>query len=338
VSSPIRFCVPDDHPPVYQDFPEDLDPLRERGEVTVFTSRQDSPEELITRLTGVTALVNVRAYSIFDARTLDALPDLEMISVLGTGTDNIDLAAASARGVAVANAPGANAVSVAEHTMLLLLAAARHLGKVDRAMHEGRWEHHLGMELRGRTLGLLGLGAIGREVAGMARGFGMRVVGWSFRHDPDRAREVGVELLERDEVIRQADALSLHLRLTPETEHIIGERELGMMKRGALLVNTARAALVDEAALIDAVRRGQLAAVGLDVFAPEPLPADSPLRDLENAVLTPHLAWVTEAASARLRRVPVDNILAYLDGQPRNVVNATALNHPRPRSASGGRS
>lgn len=338
MSSPIRFCVPDDHPPVYQDFPEDLDPLRARGEVAVFASRQASPEELIARLEGVRALINVRAYSIFDARTLDALPDLEMISVLGTGTDNIDLAAAGERGVAVANAPGANAVSVAEHTMLLLLAAARRLGIVDRAMHDGRWEHHLGMELRGRTLGLLGLGAIGREVAGMARGFGMRVVGWSVRHDPERAREMGVELLERDEVIRQADALSLHLRLTPDTEHMIGRRELGLMKRGALLVNTARAALVDEAALIDAVRSGQLAAVGLDVFAPEPLPPDSPLRSLEDAILTPHLAWVTEAASARLRRVPVENILAYLDGHPQNVVNPAALDHRRHRGASGERS
>jgi D-3-phosphoglycerate dehydrogenase / 2-oxoglutarate reductase len=326
-----RFCVPDDYPPVYQDFPQDLDPLRERGEVSVFTTRQESAEELIGRLQGVTALINVRAYSIFDAPALDALPDLELISVLGTGTDNIDLAAADERGVVVANAPGANAVSVAEHTMLLLLAAARHLGKVDRAMHDGRWEHHLGMELRGKTLGLLGLGAIGREVAGMAQGFGMRVIAWSFRHDPERAREIGVELLDRDEVIRQSDALSLHLRLTPETQNLLGRRELGMMKPGAVLVNTARAALVDEAALIDAVRSGHLSAIGLDVFAPEPLPADSPLRSLENAILTPHLAWVTEAASARLRQVPVENILAYLDGQPQNVVNRQALEHPRHR-------
>jgi len=327
----VKFCVPDDYPPVYQDFPEDLEPLRARGEVSIFTSRQESQEELIARLEGVLALINVRAYSIFDASALDALSDLQLISVLGTGTDNIDLEAATKRGVVVANAPGANAVSVAEHTMLLLLAAARHLGKVDRAMHEGRWEHHLGIELRGKTLGLLGLGAIGREVAQMARGFGMRVVGWSFRNDPDRARQLGVELLERDEVIRQADALSLHLRLTPETQNLIGRRELAMMKHGAILVNTARAALVDEAALIEAVKGGQLSAVGLDVFTPEPLPAQSPLRMLENAILTPHLAWVTDAASARLRRVPVENILAFLDGQPQNVVNPAALDHPRYR-------
>ncbi len=330
--APLKFCVPDDYPPVYQEFPEDLEPLRARGEVTIFTSRQESQEELIGRLQGVTALINVRAYSNFDAATLAALADLEMISVLGVGTDNIDLVAASERGVVVANAPGANAVSVAEHTMLLLLAAARQLGIVDRVMHEGGWEHRLGMELRGRTLGLLGLGAIGREVARMAQGFGMRVVAWSFRQDPERARELGVELLERDEVIRQADALSLHLRLTPESQNMIGARELAMMKPGAILVNTARAALVDEAALIDAVKRGHLSAIGLDVYAPEPLPADSPLRSLENAILTPHLAWVTDAASARLRRVPVENILAYLDGRPQNVVNPDALTHRRTSS------
>ena len=330
----MKFCVPDDFPPVYEDFPEDLEPLRARGEVAVFTTRPARPGELIERLQGVVALVNVRASSVFDRSTLQALPDLRMIAVLGTGTDNIDLAAASDLGILVANAPGANAVSVAEHTILLLLAAARHLGKVDRAMHDGRWEHHLGIELRGKTLGLLGLGAIGREVATMARGLGMRVIGWSLRHDPERARELGIELLDRDEVIHQSDALSLHLRLSPDTERMIGEREFGMMKRGAILVNTARAGLVDETALIGALKRGQLSAIGLDVFAPEPLPADSPLRSLENAILTPHSAWVTEAASARLRKAPVDNILAYLDGTPRNVVNPGALRHSRHTAVS----
>ena len=317
----MRFVVPDDFPPAYRDSPEALDPLRPHGEVAVYGTRATDQDELVERLRDTHSLINVRAYTRFDVSLLDRLPDLKLISILGTGTDNVDLEAASARGVTVTNTPGASTVSVAECTIALLFDATKHVARMDRAMRGGEWKQIQSVELKGRTLGLLGLGLIGQEVARMASAFGMRVIAWSFSQDAERARACGAEVAEFDEVLEQSDVLSLHLRASPQTAGIVGRDQLARMKRGAVLVNTGRGALVDTDALIEALKSGQLAAAGLDVYTQEPLPADSPLRELDNVVLLPHAAWVTEEASARLRRLPVDNILNYLAGTPTNVVN-----------------
>ena len=321
----MRFVVPDDFPPVYRVHPEPLEPLRQRGEVDVFSTRAADVEELVERLRGADAVINVRAFTRFDAALLERLPTLRMISVLGTGVDNIDLEAATARGVVVCNTPAASTVSVAECTIGLMFDAAKHFSRMDRAMRGGEWKQIQSVELRGRTLGLLGLGAIGQEVARLGRGLGMRVIAWSMTYDEERARACGAELVDFDDLLRQSDVLSLHLRASPRTAGMLGREQLARMKRGSVLVNTARGAIVDTDALVEALESGQLAAAGLDVYPQEPLAMDSPLRRLDNVVLLPHTAWVTEEATERLRVLPVDNILAWLEGAPRSVVNPAVL-------------
>ena len=325
-----HIVIPDDDPPVYQGHPE-LERLRTLGEVTVYHRRATSPEEFLERLRPAGIVLNVRAYSRFSREVLEALPRLRLISVLGTGTDNIDLEAATALGIVVTNTPGASTVSVAELTIALMLAAARHLAWADRTVRAGRWEHRQGSELRGKTLGIIGLGAIGQEVARLARGLGLRVIAWSFTPDPARAAACGAELVDLETLLTQADIVSLHLRASPRSVGLLDRQAIFRLKRGAILINTARGALVDEEALADALEQGHLAAAGLDVFAVEPLPPESRLRRLENVVLSPHMGWVTAEASARLTRLPVDNIAAYLAGQPTCVVNPAALAHPRQR-------
>lgn len=324
----MKIVIPDDCPPVYQDHPE-LTRLRQYGEVEVHGTKAGSDEELIERLRGADLAINVRAYSVFSERVVAALPELRLVSILGTGTDNFDLPACTRHGVVVTNTPGASTVSVAELTMALLLAVARHVALSDRKVREGVWYHQHGVELRGKVLGIVGLGLIGHEVARLAQAFGMRVIAWSYRNDPSRAAALGVEMVALDELLRRSDVVSLHVRSSAESRGLIGRREIGLMKPTAILINTARAAIVDQEALLEALRQGGLAGAGVDVFLEEPLPPDSPWGQLDNVVLTPHVGWVTHEASARLAQAPVDNIVNYLAGRPTNVVNPEALQHPK---------
>ncbi len=241
----------------------------------------------------------------------------------------MDLKAATDLGIVVTNTPAAAAVSVAELTFALLFATARHIALADRKVRAGAWHHALGVELRGKTLGVVGLGAIGQEVAKMAAAFGLRVLAWSFTYHPQRAAACGATLVDLETLLAQSQILSLHVRATPQTTHLIGRRELARLPRGALLINTARAALVDTAALVEALTSGHLAGAGLDVFDEEPLPPDHPLTRLDTVVLSPHVGWVTQEASQRMRQMPVDNILAHVRGKPVHVVNPAALQHPK---------
>jgi len=320
----MRIVVPDDFPPVYQGH-SDLDALAPHGEVSVYGTRAADPDELAERLKGAGAVINVRAYSRFDEALFSSLPDLRALAILGTGTDNVDLQAATRHGVVVSNTPGASTVSVAEHTIALMFAAARAIPASDRSMRGGQWRHIQGMELRGKMLGLVGLGAIGMEVAALGKALGMEVVAWSLTRDETRAASAGIRLVELDDLLGLSDVVSLHLRASDRTAGIIGVHSLGLMKPSAILVNTGRGALVDEAALATALASGRLRAAALDVFVQEPLPADSPLVALENVILSPHTAWVTAEASARLRQMPVDNLIAFFQGRPTNVVNSDVL-------------
>lgn len=317
----MKFAIPDNFPVVYRADDPALRPLAARGEVLLASTLHRTREELIDRLLGAMAAINVRAYSKFDDAVFAALPELKFLTVMGTGTDNIDLEAARRHGVVVSNTPTAPTVSVAEHTVALALALTKNLAPMDRALRGGEWRHLPGIELREKTFGFIGLGLIAAEVAPVVRALGMRLVGWSFTHDEDRARRLGVQLLERDDVLRSADIVSLHLRASSRTAGFIGRRELGLMQPTAYLINTARGAIVDEAALIDALAARRIAGAAIDVFQQEPLPADSPFLALDNVLLTPHVAWVTDAGTARMARHPVDNILAFLDGRPQFVVN-----------------
>lgn len=306
--------VPDDFPPVFSETDAET-ALRALGDVTVHTARgTDDEAELIRRVGDATAVVNIRAYSKFTDRVLAACPNLRLISIWGTGTDNVDLAACRARGVAVASTPGVNAHAVAEHTLALMLSVTRAIPAMDAAIRAGRWPRRLLTQLEGKTLGLVGLGPIGSRVAALARPFGLRLLVSTWGPDGGRAEAIGARYVTLDTLLRESDIVSLHLRLTDETKGILGRAELELMKPTAFLVNTARAGLVDHSSLIDALRHDRIAGAALDVFHREPLPADDPLLALPNVVLTPHDAGMTaEVVEVGLRRA-VENVAAFLSG------------------------
>ncbi len=321
----MKTAIPDNFPVVYTEDHPALAPLRQRGDLALYSTRHESKDELIDRLRGAEAAINVRAYSKFEADVFAALPDLRFLTVMGTGTDNIDLEAAGKHGVTVSNTPTAPTVSVAEFTIGMMLALAKNLAPMHQALTAGEWKHMPGVELRGKTFGLVGLGLIAAEIAPVVKALGMRLVGWSLTHDEARAARMGVELLDLDDLLRQSDVVSLLLRASPRTHQIIGRRELGLMKPTAYLVNTGRGALVDEQALYDTLKQRRIAGAAIDVFQSEPLPAESPILKLDNVLVTPHVAWVTGAGIDRMARHPVENILAYLDGKPQFVVNQPFL-------------
>jgi phosphoglycerate dehydrogenase-like enzyme len=286
------------------------------AQLDYWDSLPGSEETLIERIGGAEAVLNVRSSSRFTARVFQARPELRLLSVWGTGTDHVDLAAAAQHGVTVTNTPGVSAVSIAEHTLALLLAVARRIPQVDAATRRGEWAKGQSVELRGKTCGVIGLGAIGREFARLAAAMGMRVIGWTIH-----ARAVpGVEMVELEELYRASDVLSLHLRLSPQTEGFVGPSQLAVLKPSAILLNTARGGLVDEASLVEALAAGRLGGAGLDVFAREPLPAGHPLTALPNVVLTPHCAGITPEALEAGLRMAVENIWRFAEGRPEHVV------------------
>ncbi|GBD29447.1 D-3-phosphoglycerate dehydrogenase [bacterium HR32] len=252
-------------------------------------------------------------------------PRLRVVARNGIGVDTVDVAAATELGVVVTNAPSVNADSVADFTFALLLALVRRVVEADRAVREGRWPRLVGVELRDRCLGLLGFGRIGQRVAERAHGFGMRTVAYDPVPDLAAAERLGVRLVSFPEVLAQADFLSLHLPLTPQTRHLLGEEELRCMKPGSFLVNTARGGVVDEAALARALQEGWIAGAACDVFDEEP-PRTSPLLQAPNVLLSPHMASHTREAIARASRVAAENVLAVLQGgRPPNAVNPEVL-------------
>jgi len=254
-------------------------------------------------------------------------PRLRIVGRAGVGVDNIDLDAATGRGIVVTNTPGGNAPSVAEHALALMLSLARSIPQLNAAMHAGRWEKSgaAGAELRGKTLGLIGLGRVGAEVARRALALEMRVLAYDPYLRPELAAEWSVELMPLADVLAQSDFVSLHTGLSPATERMINAQTLAQMKRGARLINTARGELVDEAALADALRSGQLLGAGLDVFAVEP-PKDSPLLSLPNVVATPHVAGSTAEAQEEVGVLIAQQVRDYLaEGVLRNAVNLPAV-------------
>lgn len=323
-----KLVIPDDYPPLYGGHPQ-IERFKQMGELVHYETLAADGDELAGRLLSADVVVNVQRFNAFDRELLQRLPRLRLLSLFGTGTDKIDLNAATELGVVVTNTPAATSISVAELNMGLLLDVARSISLSDQKVREGVWLSQFGVELRGKTIGLIGLGAIGAEVAQIARAFGMKVIGWSFRNDPARASRLGVELVELDELLRTSDVVSLHVRNTPEAAGMIGRREIALMKHGAILVNTARAAIVDQDALLEALNSGRIAGAGLDVHMDEPLPPDNPWIKLENVVLTPHTGAMTQAAFDREAEIGVDNVAAFLEGKPTNVVNPEVLDRRR---------
>ena len=245
---------------------------------------------------------------------IERLPRLKFIAVTGSHAGVVDSAAAAERGVGVKLTSPTASASAAEHTWALLLALARHIVVEDRNMREGRWQTTVGLRLQGLTLGLLGLGALGAKVAAYGRAFDMDVLAWSANLTAERAAAAGATLVSKDELLRRADVVSVQLKLSDRTRGLIGEPELRAMKPGALLINTSRGPIVDEAALIAALRRGHLGGAGLDVFDREPLPSDHPLRSCPNTVLTPHIGFVTQQGYRAFYEGIVDLILEWRRG------------------------
>jgi glycerate dehydrogenase len=304
--------------------PGDLswDSLKTLGHCAIHDRTPSS--EVVTRANGAEIVLTNKV--VLNAEHLNALPDLKYIGILATGTNVVDVPAARSRGIVVTNIPAYGTQSVAQTTMALLLELTQRAGHHSHAVHEGRWsagtdwcfwDYPL-IELSDLTFGIIGAGRIGLAVGELAHGFGMKVLAYNPRPRPMPSFIKSVELKH---LLQESDVVSLHCPLTPENQKLMNSERLGWMKPSAFLLNTSRGGLVDESALADALNTGRLAGAGLDVLSTEPPPLSNPLLKAKNCVITPHLAWGTRAARNRLMKIATENIRAFLNGRPQNVVN-----------------
>lgn len=279
--------------------------------------------ELLERIRSSEAIVAMRERTTFPAEVLESLPSLRLLVTTGMRNASIDLDAASRAGIVVCGTGSAGS-GVAELTIGMMIALMRHFVEEDAAVRSGGWQHTIGPGLAGRTLGVLGLGRLGVPVARLAQAFGMRVIAWSRSLTQVRAAEHGVTAVTRDELFSVPDILTIHLPLTPGTRGLVGAAELALMREDAYLINTSRGPIVDEAALLDALRNGSIAGAALDVYDREPMPADHPLRSAPNTLLLPHIGYVSTDNYRAFYGDAVDDVLAYLGGRPVRVLTVQA--------------
>ena len=282
-----------------------------------------SPSELAETIVGYDGLI-VRSSTKAIVEVIEAVDKLRVIGRAGVGVDNIDIAAASEKGIVVMNTPGANTVATAEHTMALLLALCRHVPQAAASLKAGRWDRKLykGVEMRGKTIGIVGLGRIGRRVARRCRSFGMDVICFDPYLSDERAHEMRIERVTLDELLERSDFITLHAALTPKTRGLIGKEAIAKMKPGVRIVNAARGALIDEEALIEALEEGKVAGAALDVLTQEPADPENPLLHMDNVVVTPHLAASTQEAQLQVGLQVVTQVVDALhDVDYRNAVN-----------------
>ncbi len=317
IKQPIKITVLDG----YVANPGDLSwgPLEALGQLTVF-ERTDA-EHVAARLAGVTIAVTNK--TLVPREVFAACPELRMVSVLATGTNVVDLKAASDFGVVVSNVPAYSTASTAQHTIALLLELAVHVGDHSLGVHAGRWTQSRDfsywdsplVELDGLTLGVVGFGAIGQRVATIAQALGMNVLAHSRTERPFP----GVRFVDKPTLLRESDVVTLHCPLTPETHHFIDAAALALMKPSAFLLNPSRGPVVDDVALAAALAQGRIAGAAVDVLREEPPPASCPLLGVKNCIITPHIAWATRSARARLLSQTTENVRAFLAGAPVNV-------------------
>ena len=305
--------MPDDSPPVISGTPA-LERMRAAAEVIVHTSPPASEDDLLRRIEGAHTVVNIRGYCKFPARVLEgARGALRHLAIWGTGTDNVDLAAARRLGIVVSNTPNTATDAIAEHCLALVLAVARRLTELDANVKRAKWERLPLAQCLGKTLGIIGTGVIGTRFAELGRAVGMRVLAWTLHPDPDKAKRTGFAYVPTlDALLAQSDVVSLHLRSSPDTRGLLGAPQFARMRDGAIFINTARGDIVDEAALAGALRSGKLRGAGLDVFASEPVSPGSPLLDAPHLVLTPHTAGTTPEALANGLNLCAENVTRYL--------------------------
>jgi phosphoglycerate dehydrogenase-like enzyme len=307
---PVRIAILDDIHAAYQGT-AGVRRLRERADVEIFTQPFGAP----SAIRAFDAVVANRERTRFTRALLEQLPNLRVIAQTGNHVYHIDLAAAAERGVVVAKATGGGCTSAAELAIGLMIAVMRQIPATDRAIKAGGWPAPLGRVLRGKTLGILGLGYVGRHVAKIASAFEMRVLAWGPRLNRDAADSLGAEWCELDDLLRASDVVSVHVTLSPESRGLLDARRLALMKPSAYLINTARGPVVDEAALCAALRDNRIAGAGLDVFDHEPLPAGHKLTKLPNVVLTSHLGWPTDEMYGKFADSAADALLGFLDGK-----------------------
>jgi phosphoglycerate dehydrogenase-like enzyme len=314
----LRIAVLDDFQSVSGEF-ADWSRLPEEAEVVAFADHLDDEDAVADRLAGFDVVVAMRERTPFPRSLLERLPRLRLLVTTGARNAAIDVAAAAERGVTVCGT-GAHPTGTVELTWALVLAVARHVPEEDAGVRAGGWQRTVGTDLAGARLGVVGLGRLGTRVARIGQAFGMDVVAWSQNLTDERATEAGVRRVERDELFATADVVTVHLVLSERTRGLVGRDELARMKRSAILVNTSRGPVVDEAALLEALSEGHLAGVGLDVYDREPLPADAALRTAPRTVLTPHLGYVTRDTYRVFYGDAVEDVAAFLRGEPVRVL------------------
>ena len=320
----LKVAILDDYQHVAESV-ADWSGLSGRVAVTSFQAHLDDLDAAAEALADFDIVVTMRERQDFPRALFARLPRLKLLVLTGPFAANLDFAAARDHGVMVCGTTGYGPLdmySTPELTWALVLATARWVPQEHEAVRAGGWQHRFGILLRGKTMGIVGLGRIGGAVAGYANAFGMRVLAWSPNMTDERARAGGAKFVEKDALFAESDVVSVNLMLSGRTRGIIGAREIGLMKRSAIFINTARSRLVDEAALVTALRERRIAGAGLDVFDTEPLPRDHELRRMDNVVLSPHVGYVTPEQYASFYAGVVEDIVAWLDGKPINVLNA----------------
>lgn len=289
------------------------------GDLKVFKEPPETPDELKKRIAD--ADIVIVGWTNLTKEIIHSAKKLKMISIWATTCHYADLEAAKKKGIVVTHVPGYATESVAEYTVALMLAAIRKITLADKHIREGQFDYRPfgGRELAGKTLGLLGTGAIGCRVAEIARTFKMEVIGHDKYPNQKRAREIGFRYVDLNTLLKQSDVVSIHVTLNSETEKLIGKKEIALMKKGAVIINTSQGKVIDERAMFQALKSGKLCCAGLDVLEEEPPPKNNPLFTLDNAVLSPHIGFNTLEAEARCSDICVDNVVKFVEGKRQNV-------------------
>jgi phosphoglycerate dehydrogenase-like enzyme len=316
-----RCAVLDDYQNVAMQM-ADWSPIAKDVEIEVFHRSLGDEAGIIRALQKFSIVCAMRERTLFSRAVFEGLPDLRLLVTTGMRNAAIDLAAARERNVTVCGTESTGHPT-AELAFGLMLELARKIGHEHARLKAGAWwQETIGIDLYGKTLGIVGLGRLGSRAAAIGRAFGMQLIAWSQNLTQDKAREAGAARVEKDELFRRADFITIHLQLSPRTRGLVGASELGLMKPSAFLLNTSRGPIIEEAALISALRERRIAGAGIDVYDVEPLPENHPLRKIDNAVLTPHLGYVTQDTFRIFYRQTVEDIRAFIDGKPVRVIGA----------------
>jgi phosphoglycerate dehydrogenase-like enzyme len=316
----FKVAILDDFEKIAETVPA-YEKLKARAEIAILSERLDSSEKIVSRLGDFDALLLMRERTFFSDKEYSQLAKLKFISQTGRTSVHLDLANATKHGIAISGTPSDTGSATKELTIGLILALARKIPQVNQCMREESWPALPGMLLEGKTIGVLGLGRIGNEVARIMKAFNTRVLGWSRSLTPEKAAQVGAEAVSMETLLKEADFVTVHVHFSAQTVGLIGAKEIASMKRGAFLVNTGRGPIIDEKAMLEALASGQLGGVGLDVYDKEPLPMDHPLRRFDNAILMSHRGYATVEILSERYQQALTNICDFIDGKALPLLN-----------------